>query len=128
MKDVLLVYENDSTMKIIKEDRSKLISIAGIRKIVFKPSAPFGKGYLYGAAFGFLTGFIPVAFTKGGGHPDFSGPGVGVIVGLALSIPAGLVGGVVGVLTAFEEAVIFDDGNHPAKVKKIKFLIHKHKN
>lgn len=127
LTDVHMVYENDSTLKVIRNSESRLISIAGIRKIVFKPSAPFGKGYLAGSAFGFVLGFVPFAFSKGGGHPDFSGPGVGIVVGLVLSVPCGLIGGVASVLGSSDDVVIFDEGVYPAKNKKIKFMIEKHK-
>ena len=127
LTDVHMVYENDTLLKVIRNSESRLISIAAIRKIVFKPSAPFGKGYLVGSAFGFVLGFVPFAFTKGGGHPDFSGPGVGLVVGLVLSVPCGLIGGVASVLGSSDDVVIFDEGLYAAKIKKIKFLINKHK-
>ena len=127
LTDVQMVYENDSALKVIRNSESRLIGIAGIRKIVFKPSAPFGKGYLVGSAFGFVLGFVPLAFSKGGGHPDISGPGVGLIVGLVLSVPCGLIGGVASVLGSSDDVVIFDEGLYAAKIKKIKFMINKHK-
>lgn len=126
MKDVLLIIDTDSTLKVIKENRTKIISIAGIRKIVFKVSAPFGKGYLFGSAIGFFIGFIPLAFSEGGGHPDFSGVGTGILFGLLCSIPAGLVGGVVGVLTAADDVYLFDNGIYPAKIKRIHHAMSKH--
>ena len=126
MIDVELLIDTDSTLKVIKEDRTKVINIAGIRKIVFKTSAPFGKGYLFGSAIGFFIGFIPFAFSEGGGHPDFSGIGPGILVGLLCSIPAGLVGGVVGVLTASDDVYIFDNGIYPAKIKRIHHAMSKH--
>ena len=127
LTDVQMVFENDSTLKVIRNTEFRLIGIRGIRKIVFKPSAPFGKGYLVGSAFGFVLGFVPLAFTKGGGHPDFSGPGVGLVVGLILSVPCGLIGGVASVLGSSDDVVIFDEGLYAAKIKKIKFMINKHK-
>lgn len=124
-KDVKIVLDTDSTIKVIKEKRSKIIKIAGIRKIVFKPSAPFGKGYLIGSAIGFVVGFIPVAFSKGGGHPDLSGPGFGLIFGLICSIPTGLIGGVIGVLSAQDDVYLFESGIYPAKIKRIHHIVSK---
>ncbi len=126
MNDVLLVIDTDSTLKVIKENRTKIIGIAGIRKIVFKVSAPFGKGYLFGSAIGFFIGFIPLAFSEGGGHPDFSGVGPGILFGLLCSIPAGLIGGIVGVITASDEVFIFDNGIYPSKIKRIHHAMSKH--
>lgn len=126
MKDVLLIVDSDSTIKVVKENRSKIVNIAGIRKIVFKASAPFGNGYLAGSVVGFFIGFIPLAFSKGGGHPDFSGIGPGVILGLICSIPTGLIGGVIGVLTAYDDTYLFENGIYPAKIKRIRHAMSKH--
>lgn len=126
MIDVELLIDTDSTLKVIKENRTKVIGIAGIRKIVFKTSAPFGKGYLFGSAIGFFIGFIPLAFSEGGGHPDFSGIGPGILFGLLCSIPAGLIGGVVGVITASDDVYVFDNGTYPAKIKRIHHAMSKH--
>ena len=126
MKDVLLIVDTDSTIKVVKENRTKIVNIAGIRKIVFKASAPFGKGYLAGSVVGFFIGFIPLALSKGGGHPDFSGFGPGVLLGLVCSIPTGLIGGVIGVLTAYDDTYLFDNGIYPQKMKRIKYAMSKH--
>lgn len=126
MNEVLLVIDTDSTLKVIKENRKKILNIAGIRKIVFKASAPFGKGYLFGSAIGFFIGFIPLAFSEGGGHPDFSGIGPGILFGLLCSIPTGLIGGVVGVITAADDVYVFDNGIYPAKIKRIHHAMSKH--
>ncbi len=127
LTDVHMVYENDSLLKVIRNSESRVIGIAGIRKIVFKPNAPFGKGYLVGSVFGFALGFMPLAFSKGGGHPDFSGPGFGLLAGLVVSVPCGLIGGVISLLGSSDDVVIFDEGLYPAKNKKIRFMIEKHK-
>lgn len=126
LTDVKLIIDTDSTLKTVKDNRTKIIGIAGIRKIVFKPSAPFWKGYLYGSLAGFVIGFTPLAFSKGGGHPDISGFGAGLIFGLVLSIPSGLIGGVVGVLVSSDDVYLFDNGVYPAKIKRIKYAMGKH--
>ncbi len=126
MTDVRIMIHTDSTLKVIKENRTKILNIAGVRKIVFKTSAPFGKGYLFGSAIGFFIGFIPLAFIADGGHPDISGFGPGILFGLLCSIPAGLVGGVVGVLTAADDVYLFDNGIYPAKIKRIHHAMSKH--
>ncbi len=123
---VELVKDTDSTLKIIKNDRSKIINIAGIRKIVFKTPAPFGRGYLIGSGIGFLIGFFPLALSKGGGHPDISGFGPGVIFGLICSVPAGLIGGVIGVLSASDDVYLFENGIYPVKIKRIIYAMEKH--
>jgi hypothetical protein len=126
LKDVRLILVTDSTLKAIRDDRSKIIKISGIRKIVFKPIAPFVKGMLVGAGIGFLVGFLPVAFSEGGGHPGYCGFGPGVFIGLICAIPAGLIGGVVGVLVASDDVYLFDKGVDPKKTKRIRYIIEKH--
>lgn len=126
LKEVSLVGYSDTTFMAFKEPGKREVPYSQVRKITFKPSAPFGKGYLIGSAVGFLIGFVPLAFSKGGGHPDISGPGVGAIVGLLFSVPCGLVGGVIGLLSAQDEVYLFDQGAPPAKIKRINYLIEQH--
>lgn len=126
LKDVNLALAGDSSLYAYKELAKREIPYSDITRIVFKPSAPFWKGYLAGASFGFLAGFIPLAFSKGGGHPDFSGPGAGLIVGLIFSVPAGLIGGAVGVLAAYDDVYNFRAGVTRSKIKRIKYIILKH--
>jgi hypothetical protein len=126
LKDVKLILDTDSTLITLKQKRSKTINISGIRKIVFKQSAPFGTGYFYGSVIGFALGFMTLAFSPGGGHPDFSGIGPGLILGLVTSIPFGLVGGLISSLTASDDTYLFDEGLYPAKINRIRYLIEKH--
>ncbi|MEO8512854.1 MAG: hypothetical protein ABI543_04800 [Ignavibacteria bacterium] len=123
---VKLIKDTDSTLKTVKNGRSKIISIAGIRKIVFKVSAPFGKGFFIGAAIGFVVGFVPFAFTKPEGHPSIGGFSLGLIMGFLCSIPGGLIGGVVGVLSASDDVYLFDNGITPVKIKRLHFAMEKH--
>jgi hypothetical protein len=74
LKDVNLIEHSDTSLYAVKELGKREVLYSDIRKIVFKPSAPFWKGYLGGSIVGFFIGFVPFAFSKGGGHPDFSGP------------------------------------------------------
>lgn len=124
-KDVKLISITDTTIKLVKEDRVKIINIAGIRKIVFKPSAPFGKGFLYGASVGFAFGFFALAFHDSHGE-NIGGIGPGVVFGLICAIPTGLVGGVIGVLISSDDIYLFDNGITPAKIKRIKYAMEKH--
>ncbi len=126
LKSVNLLHYSDTSLMAFKGIGKREVPYSQIRKIAFKPSAPFGKGYLIGSAIGFLIGFIPPTLSRGGGHPDFSGPGVGAIVGLLFSIPCGLIGGVIGLLTAQDEVYFFDKGSTPVKNKRIRYLIDQH--
>jgi hypothetical protein len=126
LSGIKLIKDTDSTLKTFKDDRYKVIRISDIRKIVFKPSVPFLKGALIGGGIGFLVGFLPVTFSKGTGHPDYSGPIFGLFFGTVLAIPAALVGGVMGLLMAVDEIYTFKRGINPDKLKSLKQLMEKH--
>ncbi|HMQ80629.1 MAG TPA: hypothetical protein PKE39_11430 [Ignavibacteria bacterium] len=122
LSGVLLVADTDTTLKVIKENKSKIINLAGIRKIVFKSSAPFGKGYLIGSIIGAGVSFLTIyLFSLGGAdvyhYIVYSGLG---------SIPFGIIGGLFGELFARDDIYLFNKGIYPGKVKRIKALIQKH--
>ncbi len=127
LKDVKLVSATDSSVFAIKDVYSRNVNNSDIRKIVFKPAAPFGYGFLIGSAIGFVAGFLPLAFAEGGGHPDISGPGAGLIFGLILAIPTGLVGGLIGLVVASDDVYYFDKGYSITKNKRLKYVMHKHR-
>lgn len=120
---VKLSADTDSTVKVLKEDRYKVISIASIRKIEFKPPAPFGKGYFIGSLIGAGLSFVTLVSFGAIGYVHF-----GEIIAFCglTSIPAGLIGGVVGMLTAKNDIYIFEKGDSPVKLKRIRYLIEKH--
>lgn len=125
LSDVELRYLNDSTVLTKKDDKPMHVDISEIRKIVFKPAAPFGKGFLIGAGIGFLAGFLPSLFIEP--HPgEWGGPGIGLIVGLILVLPSGVIGGVVGILTSSDDTYLFDKGITKAKINRLKYIIKKH--
>lgn len=121
---VKLSADTDSTLKVLKDGRYKVISIASIRKIEFKPETPFGKGYFIGSLVGAGVGLITaLAFTGGYGVVDI--PGLIAFCGIT-SIPGGIIGGVIGLLTAENDVFLFDKGNSVVKSKRIRYLIEKH--
>lgn len=124
--DVELLYLSDSTFEAFGGGMKKILLVSAVRKVVFKPVAPFGKGFLIGAGTGFLAGFLPFAFIEPHGE-TWGGPGVGLIFGLILAIPGGLIGGVVGVLTSSEDTYLFEKGFTAAKSKRLKYIIEKHR-
>ncbi len=126
LSDVKLIKDTDSTLKVVKNKRSKIINIAGIRKIVFKTPAPFGRGYLYGSAVGFGIGFISLAFYRSSGEWKIGGVEQGLVFGLICSIPAGLIGGVIGVVSAADDVYLFDSGISQVKKKRVEYVIDKH--
>jgi hypothetical protein len=118
----LLVIDADSTIKVIKENRTKVLNIAGIRKIVFKTTAPFGKGYLIGSIIGAGVSFLTIyLFSLGSAdvyhYIVYSGLG---------SIPFGIIGGLFGELFARDDIYLFHKGIYPGKIKIIKAAIEKH--
>ncbi len=122
MSDVLLVIDTDSTIKVIKENRTKILNIAGLRKIVFKTTAPFGKGYWIGSIIGAGVSFLTIyLFSLGSAdvyhYIVYSGLG---------SIPFGIIGGLFGELFARDDIYLFHKGIYPGKIKIIKAAIEKH--
>lgn len=128
IKDAKLMLESDTILITIKGQKQKVIKIADVRKIVFKPIAPFGKGFIIGAGIGFVSGFISIfAFAERGGHPDISVLlGGGLIIGLVLALPCGVIGGVIGAIASKSDVYYFDKGISSAKLKRVKYIIKKH--
>lgn len=122
--NVRVILDTDTTIRVIKDNRSKTVNIAGIRKMEFKPSAPFGKGYFIGSLVG-MGVVLVTALTISGGHGSISFPGLIAFCFLS-SIPAGLVGGVIGAITAKNEKYLFEKGLKANKSKRIEFIIKKH--
>ena len=126
MNDVELVYLNDSTLQTIKQGIPKSVKVSGVRKIVFKPIAPFARGYIIGAGIGFAAAFFSLAFVEPHGE-QWGGPGVGLVFGFLLSVPSGLLGGVIGVLSSSEDIYLFESGITAAKSKRLKYIIEEHR-
>lgn len=122
MSGVLLVKDTDSTIKVIKDNRTKIQNISGIRKIAFKTTAPFGKGYLIGSLVGAGVSFVTILLLSLGSAEVYQ-----YIVYSALgSIPFGVIGGLLGEIFARDDIYLFDSGNYPAKLKRIHYAMSKH--
>lgn len=124
LTDVKIIVEtkNDTTIRIVKNNRTKRVNIAGIRKIEFRPTQPFGKGYFIGSIVGVGLGLATALTFSGYG---FSLPGTLALCFLT-SIPAGIIGGVVGAVTAENEKYLFSNGLTPLKIKRMRYVIEKH--
>lgn len=122
LNDVLLVIDTDSTIKVINEDRTKILSIAGIRKIAFKTTAPFGKGYWIGSIIGAGVSFLTIYILSLGSADVYH---YIVYSGLG-SIPFGIIGGLFGELFARDDIYLFHKGMYPQKINIIKAAIEKH--
>lgn len=125
LKDVNVLFISDTSVYAVKYAGKREVMISDIRKIVFKPVAPFWKGYLVGSAIGFATIFIPSLFTKGGGE-SWGGPGIGAYIGLIVSIPAGLIGGVIHAFAAADEVYNFEPGYSISKYKRLAYIVRNH--
>lgn len=122
MSGVMLVKDTDSTIKVIKENRTKIQNISGIRKIAFKTTAPFGKGYLIGSLVGAGISFVTILLLSLGSAEVYQ-----YIVYSALgSIPFGVIGGLLGEIFARDDIYLFESGNYPAKLKRIHYAMSKH--
>lgn len=122
MSGVLLVKDTDTTIKVIKDNKSKILNIAVIRKIVFRSNAPFGKGYLIGSLIGAGVSFVSIMLLSMGSAEVYQ-----YIVYSALgSIPFGVIGGLLGEIFAKDDIYLFENGIYPAKIKRIHYAMSNH--
>ncbi len=129
LKDVQLVYVSDSTVTAVKDGRDRQIQTADIRKIAFKPPAPFWNGAAVGGGFGFLLGiifYVSLANSEGEYKITNGNFGDAFLIGLAFAIPPGLVGGLVALVGSKDKEYYFDSGMTKKKAKRIRYLIKKH--
>ncbi len=122
MSDVLLVIDTDSTIKVIKENRTKVLNIAGLRKIVFKTTAPFGKGFWIGSIIGGAIGIVYLYLVSMGEAELYHY----IAFGTLSALPVAVVGGLFGELFARDDIYLFHKGIYPGKIKIIKAAIEKH--
>lgn len=125
MTDVKLVKETDSTVKILKIDRIRTYKIASIRKIVFS-NPGFGTGFLYGFGVGAALS-ISFMFAYPVDKEWTEHLGYKMLFLLAVSVPAGLIGGIIGAITSKEDIYLFEKGFSKVKSKKINYIIDKHR-
>lgn len=126
LKDVYLLYKNDSTLLAIKQTKSRTVSISDIRKMVFKAPAPFWTGYLAGSMIGFLGVLVPVTIASTDDNSESGDFGLGLLLAIGVSVPAGLVGGGISFIASPDDTYFFEAGTTIAKTKRIKYLLNKH--
>ena len=127
LKDVMLLYESDSTLIALKEKKARVIKIEDVRKIVFTAGSGFWKGFLIGGAVGLGSGLllgILIASDKGSYFKI--GFGGTLALGIIFALPAGLVGGVIGAIADRDESYTLPVGYSVTKAKRIKYIIKKH--
>jgi hypothetical protein len=126
LKDVHLLLKNDSTLLAIKQTKTRTVSISDIRKMVFKTPAPFWTGYLAGSVIGFLGVLVPVMIASAGENSESGDFGLGLLIAIGVSVPAGLIGGGISFLASPDDTYLFEAGTTTAKTKRIKYLLMKH--
>jgi hypothetical protein len=119
LTDVKLVKESDSTILILKYRKIKSYPVSSIRRIVFRHS-----GFLTGSMIGLGAGTAVSALIFMAYSGDLF---LSVFYGALVSIPVGVIGGIIGAIIANDEVYEFEKGSPPAKVKKINYIIGKHK-
>ncbi len=128
-KDVQMFGLKDSTLGILKDEKSVRLNVSDIRTIKFDAKG-FWTGALYGGTAGFLAGFA-IGLLEGF---DFSGHGgsgnvkfgQGVAAGIFLAVPFGLIGGGVGSLLANDHLYDMSGYSFIKKRSLIYFLIKEH--
>jgi hypothetical protein len=121
-KNVLITGLVDSLISIEKEGVRKKIDVFEVNKIKFKSDWTFWDGALMGAG-------IPLAvfifYTSFADKHDKSYPGV-LMISLGAIIPAGIIGGVIGIMTQKDDLYDFSNANPKAKLKRMNHIIKKH--
>jgi hypothetical protein len=119
LKDVQIVEAGDSTFTAYKEGVSKVIAYENLVRIKFR-----NNGFWTGAVIGGAGVFGIFAIT--GALYGKEAAGWGVMLGALFSLPAGLVGGLIGEFAAQDEVVDFKGLNNNLKAKRLKLLMQKH--
>jgi len=120
--DVPIVGLIDSSIKIEFADNYKYINVKNINKIIFRKKSDFWPGALVGAAISFTYW----AFVSSAAH-DNEGKGWAMLFGFLSIVPAGLVGGLIGIATTPDDYIYdFSRGNPDAKLKRLRYIIDKH--
>jgi len=120
--DVSITGITDSILKIEEGTNYDFIKVKDINKIRFHAPSGFWQGALVGAAIS-LTYF---AFTGSGEHSS-EGKSWSIMLALISIVPAGLVGGLIGIGADPDDDIYdFTSYNPSAKMKRLKYLMKKH--
>ncbi len=121
-KDVRIVSLLRNEIRIDKNGIRKDIDVNQINKIKFSGPSGFWTGALIGAGVSSL-GLIIAGIIS----PGKEAFGYALIYASVSLLPAGLVGGLIGLVTAPEDELYDISGGNPkARLKRLKYLIHEH--
>jgi hypothetical protein len=126
LKNVRLTFHSDSSLIAVKGTQKREVLYTEITQIVFKAHQPFGSGFVKGAAAGFAIGFFKTGTERGGFSGDMKAWILAAVTGLTLSVPGGLIGGVIGMLFSSDDKYTFENGTGSDKVEQINHIIHKY--
>lgn len=122
-KDVSITGYSPSSIEIEKKNIRKLININEINRMKFEGSMGFWGGAAIGAGVSMAGWFIVGIAAK-----DDKAMPYALMFGLASIVPAGLIGGLVAVITGSSDITYdFSNANPDAKLKRLKHIINKHK-
>jgi hypothetical protein len=124
LKDVELMLLNDSIIIVFKKKVKKEIRINDINAIKFKSSG-FWSGFGYGVVINVAVWTLAGLIFPSEGEIRINA-GVGFIFGLITAIPAGLIGGLIGAISASDVTYTFKGLNSSVKSKRVKYIIKKH--
>jgi hypothetical protein len=120
-KDVNMISLRDTTLEISKLGVKRFIGINQINKIKFKGASGFWTGALIGAGVSTFGWFLAGLAVGGEGSPYL------LLYASMSLLPAGLVGGLVGLIAAPEDYLYDISGGNPnARLKRLKYIMQKH--
>jgi hypothetical protein len=120
LKNVRLVALRGNLLVVEKEGIKKEINVQDINKIKFSGSSGFWVGAGIGAGISIVGGALLGLASVG------KGPPYALMYGLVYSIPTGLVGGLIGLITESDDELYDMGGGNPnAKLKRLRYIIDK---
>jgi hypothetical protein len=121
LKNVSLVKLSGNSLFVVKDGIRKKIEAQDINKIRFPGSSGFWTGAVVGTGASLAAWtFVIIAF-RGEFTPNI------IAYELLFSLPAGLVGGLIGLIFSTNDEVYDISGGNPnARLKRLKYIIEKH--
>lgn len=123
LKDVKIIDAGDSLFTITKLNVDRKFEISQIKNIKFINHG-FAKGLIYGVlASTAFWGILGTATSNAWGKS-----GVWFLIGFVLGIPTGIITGIITEFATQDDIYDFGNVNPAAKLSRLKYIMHEHKN
>ena len=123
LKDVKIIDAGDSMFTITKLNVDRKFEISQIKSIKFINHG-FSKGLVYGVLAS--TAFWGIIGTAASGGSTKTG--VWFLIGFVLGIPTGIITGIITEFATQDDIYDFGNANTAAKLSRLKYIMHEHKN